>query len=172
MRMITLALIVPLSMASVPVSAQDRLGGIGARMDDTFRTWHLTSKDGQSQSSWSEMAPGLIDVSLWGHATPDSTTSIKEAFLLDFGLVITGGTLQATDPTLQYLENGYDGGWLALTPENLTIEIVSASVIGTELTLKGSFTAMAQYSDTIMEQAVDPTRTLVLEGSFEAVLQQ
>lgn len=172
MRMITLALIVSLSMAAMPAAAQDRLGGIGARIDDTFRTWHLTLKDGQSQSSWSEMAPGLIDVSLWGHATPDSTTSIKEAFLLDFSLLITGGTLQATDPTLQYLENGYDGGWLALTPENLTIKIESAAVTGTELTLKGSFTAMAQYSDKIMEQMVDPTRTLALEGNFEAVLPQ
>ena len=172
MRMIALALIVPLSTAAVPVAAQDRLGEIGARIDDTFRTWHLTRKDGQSQSSWSEMAPGLIDVSLWGHATADSTTSIKEAFLLDFGLLITGGTPQVTDPTLQYLENGYDGGWLALTPENLTMTIESATVNGTELTLRGSFTATAQYSDKIMEQTVDPTRTLALEGNFEVVLPQ
>lgn len=155
---------------AAPVHAQEVLGTIEARQDDTFRTWFVTREGSQSQSSWQEMAPGLIDVTLWGHATDDSATSVNEALVLDFDVMTAAGTPVVIEPTLQYLSEGYGGGWLALDDTSLSVAIEAIDVTEAGLALAGTFTATLTYSTDVMKQTLDPTRTQTMEGRFQVAL--
>jgi len=153
-----------------PVAAQDALGTIEGTRDGQAIVWHLTAQDGTSQSGFTNMMRGLDDVSLWGHAEPDSTTSVQGALLLDFNLMSNGGTLTATDATLQYLSEGYKAGYLALNGASLNLTIATAEKRGDALYIQGSFTATPAFSDNIMAMKTDPGQTLTLTGNFSATL--
>lgn len=159
-----------LSIAS-PISAQEVLGTLEARQDDAFRTWFVTRDGAQSQSAWREEMPGLlVDVSLWGHATDDTATSVNEALILDFGVITSTGAPVASEPTLQYLTEGYGGGWLALDDTSLSVSIETFEISDAGLTVAGTFTATLTYSTDVMRQVLDPSRTQTMEGRFSAVL--
>ena len=162
-----LALLLPVPS---PISAQEVLGTIEARQEDTFRTWFVTRDGEQSQSSWREMAPNLVQVSLWGHVTEDSATSVNEALILDFNVMTSGGTRTVIDPTLQYLSEGYGGGWLALDDTSLTLAIETFESSGDGLAVAGTFAATLTYSTDLMQQVLDPSQTQTMEGRFSAVL--
>ena len=158
-----------LSVAS-PLTAQEHLGTLEARHEDTFRTWFVTRDGAQSQSSWREMAPGLIDVTLWGHATADSATSVNDALVLDFDVMTTSGSPVAVEPTLQYLSAGYGGGWLAVDDTSITVLIDTFDVTDTGLAVAGTFTATLTYSTDVTRQILDPSQTQTMEGRFSATL--
>lgn len=162
-----LALFIP--MAS-PILAQEVLGTFEARQDDTFRTWFMTRDGAQSQSGWQQIVPGYVDVSLWGHATDDTATSVNEALILDFGVMTSAGAPVVMEPTLQYLSAGYGGGWLALDDTSLSVAIETFDVSDTGLTVAGTFTATLTYSTDVMRQTLDPSQTQIMEGRFSAVL--
>lgn len=153
-----------------PLSAQEVLGTLEARQEDTFRTWFVTCEGAQTQSGWREMAPGLVDVSVWGHATADTATSVNEALILDFDVMTTTGTPVVIDPTLQYLSAGYAGGWLAVDASVLSVTLETFAVSEAGLSVGGTFTATLTYSTDVMKQILDPSRTQTMEGRFSAVL--
>lgn len=157
-------------MTAAPALAQDSLGSIEARIDDTFRTWHLTRDGSQSQSSWIEKGPGITDVSLWGHDTPDTTSSVAEALILDFAVMTGTGTPMAINPTLQYLSEGYKGGWLAIDDSQITVTLESFDITPAGLNVAGSLSATLSYSTNPMAQTIDPTRSQPVEGRFAAIL--
>lgn len=160
-----------LATVASPISAQEVLGTLEARQDDTFRTWFVTRDGAQSQSNWQEEMPGLLfDVSLWGHATDDTATSVNEALILDFDVNTSSGEPVASDPTLQYLTEGYGGGWLALDDDNLSVTIETFEITDAGLTVAGTFTATLTYSTDVMRQVLDPSRSQTMEGRFTAVL--
>lgn len=84
---------------ATPIAAQEVLGTLEARQNDTFRTWFVTRDGAQTQSSWRQMAPGVINLSLWGHATDTSATSVNDALILDFNVMTAAGTPLVVDPT-------------------------------------------------------------------------
>lgn len=169
MTRLTLFFALSLTLAS-PISAQEVLGTIEAREDDTFRSWFVTRDAGQSQSRWQQPVPGLVDVSLWGHAADDSTTSVEGALILDFDVMTSSGTPVVIEPTLQYLTEGYGGGWLALDDSSLSVTLESFDASETGLSVAGTFSATLTYSTDPMKQTLDPSRTQTMEGRFSAVL--
>lgn len=172
MKHIAIALSLSSSVCLLPASAfaQEQLGTLTASIDGTEQQWFLTAKDGESQSSYTEVMKGLTDISLWGHATDDSATSVKGALLIDFNLMSMGGGLSAVDATLQYLEDGYGGGYLAVSDGATRITVTAQEKQGEALHITGSFSATASYSDNPMQQQVDDSKQVTIEGSFDAVL--
>lgn len=159
-----------LLITAAPALSQEVLGTIEARVDDTFRTWHLTRDGDQNQSRWAEMMRGLTDVSLWGHDSPDSATSVAGAMILDFGVMTTTGTPVVVNPTLQYLTEGYKGGWLATDDSQIAVTLETFDATAAGLKITGSFTATLTYSTDPMTQTMDPTRSQTIEGRFDATL--
>lgn len=156
--------------AASPILAQEVQGTVEARQDDTFRTWFVTQDGAQTQSAWQEVVPGLVSLTLWGHATDDTATSVDEALILDFGVMTSTGAPVVTDPTLQYLSEGYGGGWLAMDDTSLSVAIETFEVSDAGLVVAGTFTAMLTYSTDLMRQTLDPSRTQAMEGRFSATL--
>lgn len=165
------ALLLPVATPiATPAAAQEVLGTIEARQGHTLRTWFVTRDGAQSQSAWQQVVPGLIDVSLWGHATDDTATSVNGALILDFDVMTAYGAPKATEPTMQYLSEGYSGGWLALDDDALSVTIESFENSGSGLAVQGTFTATLTYSPDLMKLVLDPSRTQTVEGRFSAVL--
>lgn len=165
----------PLSLAlmltvATPIAAQEVLGTLEARQNDTFRTWFVTRDGAQTQSSWRQMAPGVINLSLWGHATDTSATSVNDALILDFNVMTAAGTPLVVDPTLQYLAEGYGGGWLALDDSSISVTVEKLDVTDASLSIAGTFTAQLTYSTDIMRQILETSKTQTMEGRFSAVL--
>jgi hypothetical protein len=169
MKKYLLTLTLFLATAS-PAMPADVTGQIVGRFEDTVRTWFLTRDGDQSQSGWRQMVPGLVDVSLWGHDSDTTTTSVKEAMLLDFQVTTTGGSPQVMNATLQFLSEGYQGAWLAVEDQDVTVTIEIFQPSDTGLRIKGSFRANTTYSTDPMKQVMVPSRTEIIEGRFEADL--
>ncbi|MGC9369090.1 MAG: hypothetical protein ACP5DX_06070 [Paracoccaceae bacterium] len=151
-------------------TAQDLLGTIEATVDGQARTWYLTAQDGESQSDFAQIMRGMNAVSLFGHPTDDSITAVKGALLIDFSLITLGGTPSVADATLQYLEDGYGGGYLATTDGATQVSLDAVEVKDDTLHIEGHFAATAAYSDDIMRQTTDDSRTITLNGSFRATV--
>lgn len=151
------------------VSAQTTLGTITASVAGTERTWYITEEDGETQSLLMSPMSGLFQVTLWGNPSAEINAQIEGAMILGF-MVLNRGGAQVMEPTLQWLEQGYGGGWLALDESAVSITMTSAEETETGLTLAGTFKATAAFSDQVMAQIVDPNRSVEIEGSFEANL--
>lgn len=155
---------------SSPAISADVTGQIVGRVEDTVRTWFLTRDGDQSQSGWRQPVAGLIDVSLWGHDSDNTTSSVKQAMLLDFQVMTAYGSPQVMNATLQFLSDGYQGAWLAVEDQDVTVTIETFEPSDTGLSIKGSFRADTTYSSNPMKQVMVPERTQVIEGRFEATL--
>lgn len=169
MKRYLLTLPVLMTIAS-PALPADVMGQIVGRFEDTVRTWFLTRDGDQSQSDWQQVSPGLVDISLWGHASDGTTTSVEEAMLLDFQVMTNGESPQVMEATLQFLSEGYKGAWLAVDDQDVKVTIEVFELSETNLRIKGSFRANATYSTDPMKQVMVPSRTEVIEGRFEADL--
>lgn len=159
-----------LCLAAPLANAQDLLGTIQGTVGDQPYTWHLTAQNGESQSAHSQVMKGLDDISLWGHATADSTSSVKGALLLDFNVMSIGNTLAVTDATLQFLQDGYKSGYLADDASPVQVTLTTFEVSDAGVRIEGSFGANANYSSDIMRQITDPAQTVTINGSFSATL--
>ena len=170
MKHFRLALV--LSLLPACAMAADQLGSITATVDGAEHTWFLTAEGGESQSNATPVMNGLTSVQLWGHATADSATSVKGALLIDFSLITLGGTPSVADATLQYLVDGYKGGYLATDDDSVQITVTTAEPQDKALHIAGSFTATAAYSDQPMLQLTDDSRQMQITGNFDARLPQ
>ena len=178
-RVISRLSLIAAMLLTGPVAAQDLIGEISAKIDGTDRVWYMTSKGKQSQSGISDMAKagarGLYDVSLWGNASRSVLASPKGALVIDFDLLTPeskhplahDGPHVMGDSTLQYLENGYKSGWLALGPEAVQIKDVTFEKTNDAVVITGKFAATAAYSDNVAAQKTDPARTKVFTGVFK-----
>lgn len=165
------ALALALSLLPLPALATDQLGQITASIDGGApQQWFLTAEGGESQSAANKVMNGLTDVSLWGHATAETASSVEGALLIDFNLITLGGTPSTADATLQYLVEGYKGGFLAIADGATRVTVTRAETEGATLHIAGSFTATAAYSDQPMLQLTDDSRQVKIEGTFEATL--
>lgn len=166
-HLLTLALL--LATTSPAISA-DVTGQIVGRVEDTVRTWFLTRDGDQSQSGWTQPVAGLIDVSLWGHDSDNTTSSIKQAMLLDFKVMTAHGSPKVVSATLQFLSEGYQGAWMAIEDQDITVTVETIELSDAGLNLNGSFRANTTYSSNPMKLVMVPERTQVIEGRFEATL--
>lgn len=166
-HLLTLTLLLATASPAIPA---DVTGQIVGRFEDTVRTWFLTRDGEQSQSGWQQPVLGLIDVSLWGHDSDDTTTSVQEAMVLDFQVMTIGGSPQVINTTLQFLSEGYQGAWMAIEDQDMTVTLDMFEPSDTGLRIKGSFRANATYSTDPMKQVMVPSRTKIIEGRFEADL--
>ncbi len=166
-HLLTLGLLLAPASPAMPAEV---MGQIVGRFEDTIRTWFVTRDGDQSQSGWLQPVRGLIDVSLWGHASDNTTTSVTEAMLLDFQVMTSGGSPQVTNATLQFLSEGYSGAWLAVEDQDVTMTIEMFEHSDTNLRIKGSFRANVTYSTDPMKQVMVPSRTEMIEGRFDADL--
>jgi hypothetical protein len=172
-RPISSALAIAVGLAFAPglALAQDVLGTITARLGETEMTWFITAEGGESQSAIAKM-PGvpLYDVSLWGNPADTDLAAMKGALLIDFSAMAAAGSANALEPTLQYLEEGYSGGWVAGSDDVLQVTLTRFEQSGTSMALAGNFAATAAYSDDLMAMTTDSSRNLAVSGAFEALL--
>lgn len=167
-----LALALPILAIPPHAYAADLLGTITATMGDApAQDWFVTAEGGESQSALAKM-PGvpLHDVSLWGNTSADETASLKGALLLDFSVMGSGGAATVMDATLQYLEEGYSGGYLAGSDGDLAITLTRFDESGDGLAIAGDFTATATFSDNLAAMSTDPSKTRSFSGTFEVTL--
>ena len=162
--LLTCALALPL-----PAAAADTIGHITATVDGYEMSWFVTAEGDESQSGALAMPGGLADVSLWGNPTEGALAELKGALLLDFMAMATGGPI-ALDPTLQYLEDGYAGAWVALDEETAQISLTVFEPGDDGVHLEGTFRAQAAFTDDMATMTTDPARHVEIVGRFEANL--
>lgn len=148
--------------------AQEVIGSINAAVDGTPKSWYVTQENGASQSFVMAMAQDLYEVTLWGNPTPDNNAQFNGALILDFIVLARGDSPKPMEPSLQWLEQGYLAGYLALDDHTLDVTLSKAEETTTGFSVAGTFHATAQFSDQIMLQMTDPTRTVAFDGNFAA----
>lgn len=159
-----LALLLPAAASAAEV------GRITATADGNRHDWVLINDSDAPRNAARQVMNGLDDVTLWGAVSAEDPASPTGALRLHFSLVTIGQTPIAADATLQYLQNGYRSGYLAVEDGQTRVTITRAETQTDGLHLAGDFTARAAFSEQITLRLTDNLRTIEIAGSFEAVL--
>lgn len=165
-----LALAVALGVP-LPALAQDTVGTITGTLNGEETTWYITYDGADSQSAYMTIVPPSSQVTLWGHAEEGSIMSLQDSLILDFFAIAQGGNLAANTLSLQHLDDGYSGGWIADDETgSLSVTVTTLEPTDAGLTIAGSFEAEAVWSPNMMSRELDPSRTAQISGRFEATL--
>ncbi|RFB04964.1 hypothetical protein [Parvularcula marina] len=152
----------PVEVSKADAEAAD--GTITATLDGEARTWYVTSGElgGEfnSQSDWSGSTT-YTSVSLFGHTTPKTTMSSKNAMLV--GFTVSGDNQTVSMPSVSLLTDSllrrYEG-----EGSDVTVALEEMSVDGEWLHLKGTFSGTLTYTDS-SGATKDPVT--VTDGTFD-----
>lgn len=150
----------------------ETIGTITALMDGAEeRTYYANILEGESQSFWLEVMPGSLtgtSFSIWANPSEDANAT-SDVLILSATLARgPSGYLAAGDA--QYLENGFSQLWVADADGGVDIQVTRAEVDGETLVIEGTFTAPLTFAEGGGQPVLDPSRQMVVTGSFAATL--
>lgn len=159
-------------LAVLPVGVlADTIGTVTASVDGESRTFFLTEKDGQSQSSWSRIMPGTLSGSnftLWGNPDEMQLASTEGSLILG-AVLMHGADGVIAIPEAQYLENGYSAFWASIESDPAEINLLEIEVQDENLRITGEFMARMYFS-TSATQVPDRSRMMTVSGTFEGTI--
>ena len=160
------------SLAALPARAET-LGTITATIDGAERTWFVTAEGGESQSSFIQPMAGMLNMSsfiLWGNPKEDVLATNKDVLMLSATLVRGAGGMMPVTPETRYLVNGFKDQWIAVDEGLTEMDLTTIEPVDGGLHVAGTFTAQANYTQDMMEQDVDRSKTKVITGRFDVTL--
>jgi len=158
-----------LSQANFALAA-DKYGEINATLNGEARVWHFLGTEDGGNSGWSQLVRTMFDVTLWGSSDEADPYYVPGALLIDFSAIGAGDDWNASEIEVQYLENGYEGMYLANDEGDSAVTIDELRVEDGIMFLSGSFTSTAYYRENAMTLELDRSKSVVIEGTFQVEL--
>ena len=163
--MTRLILTVFLTFLSLPLAAQQVTGTIST----DARTWYLTRRDGHSKSGWSGDDQTII-VTLFGHATDDTTKETQGALSIRFYLFEAMGARFINEVDIVYYEDAAKGAYVTKGHgDGSIIQLEDVRLMGEDLSLHGRFNVTLLFTDDF-GVTLNPDDTRQISGQFDVTL--
>ena len=169
------------SDAAPPVSAADAAaadGTITATFNGVERTWYITSDtlQGQyvSQSDWSRFGDvGPVHVTLFGHTTPTTVLSSREALMIDFSAWADNAERPLESTGVTYLSEGLTNHHTSDVGDDITIALDSLVFDGDTMQLSGTFSGTLGFRSMSGAEPSDGVSEIaVTDGRFSATIRE
>ncbi len=122
------------------VAHADTLGTITANWQGGERTWFVTAKDGESQSSHDDSAKVVDMFTLWGNPEEADLAATKNAISLGFNVMRGPKGKEAHGTEFYYLLSGFSDRWEA-GEEETKVKLDLFEKTDTAVHVKGTFRA-------------------------------
>ncbi|MEM7527520.1 MAG: hypothetical protein AAF416_07535 [Pseudomonadota bacterium] len=134
--------------APVPVADDDVhvVGTLTAELDYRQLTWYLTVKDGESRSGFTGLQH-LQGVELFGHASADTTSNVKESLRLSFEIEEVDGVSSVKNVSMSYMPGDLSSPYVAANPRRRMLRVDQHEVKDDKLIVSGTFAAELLFND-------------------------
>jgi len=155
------------SVERAPSSSLQQLGGINARLNGERRGWFVTGeKDGGVWRSQSDVNAfgNTRSISVFGHATADTTLSATDALTISATVREVGPDLQISGIEITFLKGGFGtGSYSTANDGEVELEVANMVVEDGLTHIIGTFSATLPYKKYSSREA-EPDNVVTIEG--------
>ncbi|MEO1316256.1 MAG: hypothetical protein AAFW01_06660 [Pseudomonadota bacterium] len=116
----------------------DVLGTLKAELDYRQRTWYLTARGEESESGFTGV-DGSSSVTLFGNATPEGYSNVKDSLRISFDVLLMEGALVARNVAIRYTPANLANPYTAQRESVTRLRVDHVEMTDDTLIVSGSF---------------------------------
>jgi hypothetical protein len=156
-----------------PASAQEVTGTLSGAIDGEEKTLVSLSDEGESNSFWMEIMPGMYAASIFGHAGAGSLSNATDALELGFKVLVAGDAARVLSISAMHYKSGaevYFGEADFAGGSDTNVTVTLAEVDGNSLHVQGDFVAKLVLIKDRSTMELDPSQFEAAAGKFDVTL--